>query len=213
MDDEYDEDEFAGPAADQYPVTYIWDIRDLENPKQTGLYKGTVRSVDHNQYIFDDRIYQSNYGAGLRIYDVSSVKENPTGDDVCETAFFDVYPEDDLLPGGGIVEFSGSWSSVAGFKSGFVFINTIERGGYLVKPTKDAYKKCPKKSCNADNCLRAMRNPAKLEESQEFCGEFTDGWEADVRAVPTYIRSACPTNVISRVSSGCGCLPTAEPTA
>jgi choice-of-anchor B domain-containing protein len=40
MDDEIDEIESRGPAEDKYPVTYIWDIRDLENPKQTGLYKG-----------------------------------------------------------------------------------------------------------------------------------------------------------------------------
>ena len=40
MDDEIDEIESAGPAKDKYAVTYIWDIRDLENPKQTGLYKG-----------------------------------------------------------------------------------------------------------------------------------------------------------------------------
>jgi choice-of-anchor B domain-containing protein len=40
MDDEVDEIRGSGPAADGYPVTYIWDISDLENPKQTGLYKG-----------------------------------------------------------------------------------------------------------------------------------------------------------------------------
>jgi hypothetical protein len=40
MDDEIDEIDGNGPAADRYPVTYIWDIRDLEKPKQTGLYKG-----------------------------------------------------------------------------------------------------------------------------------------------------------------------------
>jgi choice-of-anchor B domain-containing protein len=37
MDDEIDELESAGPAADKYPVTYIWDISDLTAPKQTGL--------------------------------------------------------------------------------------------------------------------------------------------------------------------------------
>src|SRR5687767_13316783 len=62
MDDEYDEDELAGPAADGYPVTYIWDIRDLENPKQTGLFKAVNRGIDHNLYVVGDHIYQSNYG-------------------------------------------------------------------------------------------------------------------------------------------------------
>lgn len=40
MGDEEDEIEAAGPAADKYPVSYIWDISDLQRPKQTGLFKG-----------------------------------------------------------------------------------------------------------------------------------------------------------------------------
>ncbi|ROT38943.1 hypothetical protein SODALDRAFT_276544 [Sodiomyces alkalinus F11] len=212
MDDEYDEVDKSGPAGDGYPVTYIWDIRSLENPKQTGLYKGTVKSIDHNQYVVGDLIFQSNYAAGLRVYDISSVPEDPTGNGVCEIAYFDIYPEDDDLPGGGIIEFSGSWSSYAMFPSGFVFINTIERGGYLVKMTKR--ESCKPNSCSADNCLRAMRAShieGRLEESQEFCGEFTKTFVADVAVVPEYAAQACQTNVISRVSSACSCLPTPTP--
>ncbi|KAH6695595.1 hypothetical protein F5X68DRAFT_258181 [Plectosphaerella plurivora] len=211
MDDELDELRGNGPAKDGFPVTYIWDIKDLTAPKQTGLYKGTVRAVDHNQYIKDGLIYQSSYQAGLRVYDVTSIPSNPTGDDVCEVAFFDVYPEDDSEPGGGIADYAfGTWSSYAMFKSGFIFINTIERGAFLVKMNKRA--SCPKKSCNADNCLRAMRSTSvkgRLEESQEFCGDFLDGWTADVAVVPEYASKACGVNVISRVSSACSCLPTA----
>ncbi|KAK8868445.1 hypothetical protein PGQ11_007023 [Apiospora arundinis] len=214
MDDEYDEEDSAGPAADGYPVTYIWDIRSLENPKQTGLFKGTVRGIDHNQYVVGDLIFQSNYGAGMRVYDVSSVPQDPTGNGVCEIAYFDIRPEDDNQPGGGSIEFSGSWSSYAYFKSGFIFINTIERGGYLVKMTKR--EACKPKTCNADDCLRAMRAstiPGRLGESQGFCGEFTKTFVADVAVVPDYAVAACPTNVISRVSSACSCLSTPTPTA
>ncbi|KAK6852864.1 hypothetical protein PG995_011415 [Apiospora arundinis] len=214
MDDEYDEDDSAGPAADGYPVTYIWDIRSLENPKQTGLFKGTVRGIDHNQYVVGDLIFQSNYGAGMRVYDVSSVPQDPTGNGVCEIAYFDIRPEDDNQPGGGSIEFSGSWSSYAYFKSGFIFINTIERGGYLVKMTKR--EACKPKTCNADDCLRAMRAstiPGRLGESQGFCGDFTKTFVANVAVVPDYAVAACPTNVISRVSSACSCLSTPTPTA
>ena len=49
LDDELDEREKRGPAADGFPVTYIWDIRDLQKPKQTGYYKAPRISVDHNQ--------------------------------------------------------------------------------------------------------------------------------------------------------------------
>ncbi|EXF75539.1 hypothetical protein CFIO01_06275 [Colletotrichum fioriniae PJ7] len=212
MDDEYDEDDLAGPAADGYPVTYIWDIRSLDSPKQTGLFKHTVKGIDHNQYVVGDLLVQSNYGAGVRVWDVSSVPQDPTGGSVCEIAYFDIYPEDDSLPGGGAIQFSGTWSSYAYFKSGFIFVNTIERGAYLVKMTKK--EACKPKTCNADNCLRALRAssvPGRLEESQKFCGEFTKTVIADVTVVPAYASEACPTNVISRVSSACSCLPT--PTA
>lgn len=210
MDDEYDEEELNGPAADGYPVTYIWDIRSLDAPKQTGLFKATTRGIDHNQYVVGDLIFQSNYAAGVRVYDVSSVPEDPTGRGVCEIAFFDIYPEDDDEPGGGVIAFSGSWASYAYFKSGFVFVNTIERGAYLVKMTKR--ETCKPNSCSADNCLRAMRAssvPGRLEESQEFCGEFTKTFVADVTVVPDYAVKMCQENVISRVSSACACLPTA----
>lgn len=58
LDDELDEGEVDptrvnpdSPALDGLPVTYIFDITDLENPVNTGYYKSGVRSVDHNQFI------------------------------------------------------------------------------------------------------------------------------------------------------------------
>jgi len=46
-----------------------------------------------------------------------------------------VYPEDDAEVGGGIVDFVGSWSSYGLFESGWILINTIERGVYSVRYT------------------------------------------------------------------------------
>lgn len=89
MDDEYDEYDAVGPAADGFPVTYIWDIKDLTAPKQTGYYKSGQVSIDHNQYVANGKAYQSNYGAGLRILDVSSIPSDPTGAGVKEIGFFD----------------------------------------------------------------------------------------------------------------------------
>ncbi|KAK0115090.1 hypothetical protein ONS96_013560 [Cadophora gregata f. sp. sojae] len=135
LDDELDEQNRAGPAADGFPVTYIWDIQSLEQPKQTGYYKSSVRSIDHNQYVVNGYSYQSNYAAGLRVLDVRSIPSDPTGAKVCEAGFFDIYPEDDNLPGGGNTTFVGTWSMYPYFKSGYVFINTIERGAFVVKMT------------------------------------------------------------------------------
>ena len=133
MDDEIDERNATGPAADGYATTYIWDIRDLENPKNTGVYKSAKYGIDHNQYVWSGLATQSNYGAGLRILDVSGIPQDPTGGNVEEVAFFDVYPEDDALPKNGTLTYVGSWSHYAGYPSGHVMINTIERGVFIVK--------------------------------------------------------------------------------
>ena len=70
---------------------------------------------------------------------------------------------------------------------------------------------CKPKSCNADNCLRAMRAnsiPGRLEESQEFCAGYTANLITEVSVLPDYAASACTGDAISRVSSACSCLPT-----
>ena len=133
LDDEYDEYDKTGPGADGHPITYIWDISSLKAPKQTGLYRSGAKGIDHNQYVADGFAYQSNYGTGFRVLDVRSIASDPTGNGVKEIGFFDVYPEDDKEPGGGIIDFVGTWSSYALFKSGFIFVNTMERGGWVLK--------------------------------------------------------------------------------
>jgi choice-of-anchor B domain-containing protein len=215
MDDEFDErDAKVGPMTKGLPTTHIFDIRDLENPKYTGNYAGRTRSIDHNQYIVGSHLYQSNYGNGLNVLDISSVTRDPSGAGICEAGFFDVYPEDDENEGGGTVAFLGSWSSYANFKSGFIFVHTIERGSFVVKMTS---KDCPKEaSCSADNCMRAMRAshvPGRLEESVDFCGSYTVRKHYDDSAVPEYAASACGGSgdeVVSRVSSACACIPATE---
>jgi choice-of-anchor B domain-containing protein len=140
MDDELDEGQIDpnrtavdSPARDGFAITYIWDIQNLEAPKVTGHYKTHVRSVDHNQYVYDGLSYQSNYQAGLRILDVSSIPQFPDGSKVKEIAYFDVYPPDDVKPGGGDALWdAGTWSAYT-FKNGFVVINTIDRGVFVVK--------------------------------------------------------------------------------
>ncbi|KAI2631056.1 hypothetical protein GGR54DRAFT_635659 [Hypoxylon sp. NC1633] len=133
LDDEYDEYDATGPGAAGYPITYIWDISSLERPRQTGYYRASRKGIDHNQFIAGDFAYQSNYGGGLHILDISSIPSDPTGAGVKEVAYFDIYPEDDDFEGGGQIEFQGTWSHYPYFASGYILINTIERGAYIVK--------------------------------------------------------------------------------
>ncbi|KAE8153574.1 hypothetical protein BDV25DRAFT_127090 [Aspergillus avenaceus] len=133
LDDELDEMDGTGEAANGHTTTYIFDIADLSSPKHTGTYQSPVKSIDHNQYVVDGLSYQSNYGSGLRIVDVGSVNDDPTGKGFKQVGFFDCHPADDDV--GGEVEFVGAWSVYPYFKSGWLLLNSIERGVYSLKYT------------------------------------------------------------------------------
>ncbi|KAJ7853999.1 hypothetical protein B0H13DRAFT_2081818 [Mycena leptocephala] len=125
MNDELDEMFQRGWATDQKTTTFIWDIKDLSRPVLTGHYKSPAVAVDHNLYVVDGLVYESNYKSGLRIVDASSVAEDPTGA---------VHPEDDAI--GGEATFGGVWSTYPYFESGYILVNTLERGLFVVKLNK-----------------------------------------------------------------------------
>jgi len=131
LDDELDEQEMTGPAADQRTTTYIVDIQDLRYPVFRSVYKSPQRSIDHNQYVIDGVTYQANYGSGLRIVDVSSVAQDDTASGFTELGYFDCRPEDDAV--GGEATFDGSWGVYPYFASGHILLNSIERGIYSLK--------------------------------------------------------------------------------
>ncbi|KAJ7912360.1 hypothetical protein B0H13DRAFT_2251010 [Mycena leptocephala] len=125
MNDELDEMFQRGWATDQKTTTFIWDIKDLSRPVLTGHYKSPAVAIDHNLYVVNGLVYESNYKSGLRIVDVSSVAEDPTGA---------VHPEDDAI--GGEASFGGVWSTYPYFESGYILVNTLERGLFVVKLNK-----------------------------------------------------------------------------
>ncbi|MEX0891702.1 MAG: choice-of-anchor B family protein, partial [Gemmatimonadota bacterium] len=79
MNDELDE--LSGNVAGTR--TIVWDLTELEDPIVAHEYIGPVPASDHNLYVVGDRVYQSNYGSGLRVLDISD-RTNPR-----EAAFFD----------------------------------------------------------------------------------------------------------------------------
>ncbi|KAG9231310.1 ribonuclease Trv [Amylocarpus encephaloides] len=68
-------------------------------------------------------------------------------------------------------------------------------------------------SCNADNCLRALRATARLEAAQSFCATFTTASVTETSAIPSYAVAGCTGNVASRVSSACSCISTPSTTS
>ncbi|CAK7232613.1 hypothetical protein SEUCBS140593_008320 [Sporothrix eucalyptigena] len=67
-------------------------------------------------------------------------------------------------------------------------------------------------SCNADNCLRALRatqTPGRLQNAQSFCSQYTATASAAV-SIPSYAVEACQSNQVGplsvRLSSACSCI-------
>ena len=101
--------------------TLVWDIEDLDDPILVKEHLGVTTSTDHNLYVHNQLMYQSNYASGLRILDVS----DPT--DPVEVGFFDSVPSTDA-PG-----FEGSWSNYPFFESGVIVFTSRNEGLFVVR--------------------------------------------------------------------------------
>ena len=119
LDDEIDE--LQGSSGTR---TYIWDVRDLDNPELIGVHEANFGSIDHNQYVKGSYVYQANYTAGLRILSL----ENISAGELEEVAHFDTYP------GNNDAVFQGAWSNYPYFESGLVVVGDISNGLYVLKP-------------------------------------------------------------------------------
>ena len=113
MNDEGDE----GSGEVEGTRTLIWDVADLEDPILAAQYIAETKDTDHNLYILGNLMYQSNYGAGLRILDIT----NRT--DPVEIASFSISPT------------GSSWSNYPYFESGVVVVTSMSDGLFIVRNT------------------------------------------------------------------------------
>jgi choice-of-anchor B domain-containing protein len=119
----YQNDEGDEPSgAVETTRTLVWDVRDLDDPVLLTEYFATTTETDHNLYIKDDLMYQSNYGAGLRIIDISDP------DDIREVGHFDTDPD---------LGCCGSWSNYPYFRSGAIGVTGGRAGFFMVKRQED----------------------------------------------------------------------------
>ena len=98
--------------------TLIWDLEDLDDPTLVREYIAETTDTDHNLYIKGNLMYQSNYGAGIRILDITD-PVNPV-----EIAYFDNSPY------GG-----ASWSNYPYFASGVVVATGTGDGLFILRNT------------------------------------------------------------------------------
>jgi len=103
--------------------TLIWDVADLDDPVLLKEHFAETGTIDHNQYVRGNRLYQANLMSGLRVLDISDV-ENPI-----EIGFFDTVPDDAGLPA-----FGGAWSNYPFFESGVVVVSSWSEGLFVLRP-------------------------------------------------------------------------------
>jgi choice-of-anchor B domain-containing protein len=111
-------------------VTYMWDMRDLDNPIMMGGFDHGTQSIDHQLFIKGDVATESNYMSGLRVLGTEKLKKGKLD----KLGYFDVYPAQDG------VDFAGTWANYPYFDSGIVVVTGMEEGLFVVKPTGKAGK-------------------------------------------------------------------------
>ena len=118
-------DEILARSPGDLQTTYQVDVRDLDNPGVVVASPNNTASTDHNLYIKDEVIYESNYTSGLRLFDEDDV---PTTD-LQEIGFFDVYPENDNEGFEG-----GTWSNFSRYRDDdIVTVSSIDRGLFVLE--------------------------------------------------------------------------------
>ena len=119
LDDELDELVGTAPKT----RTYIYDVAELDDPILVGSVDGPTAATDHNLYVKGDRMYQANYQAGFRLFDISD-PEAPE-----EIGWFDTTPYEGDPPG-----FVGAWTAYPFFESGTVVVTSMYEGVFLLRP-------------------------------------------------------------------------------
>lgn len=118
LGDEFDEANFGFDTK-----TIIFDLEDLDNPSFLFNYFGPSSAIDHNGYVHGNTFFLSNYNAGIRMVDITSIGSQ----DINEIGYFDTYPENDNAG------FRGVWSNYPYFESGNIVVSDINRGFFLIR--------------------------------------------------------------------------------
>ena len=189
--DELDEQELGVNT-----TSFIWDMSDLSAPQIIGTFVAETTAIDHNLYLNDGLVYQSNYRAGLRILDT----ENIISGELEEVGYFDVYPSSDAP------QFNGTWSNFPYFPSGVIAVSHIEEGLFLLRLAGELSNLgcMDTEACNYD--------PTALEDDGSCVG-FNEcgGCEGDeLFCVGCTNENACNYNIEATIDDG-SCFELAPP--
>jgi choice-of-anchor B domain-containing protein len=163
MNDELDESNFGNNTR-----TYVVNIEDVDNPVNLGYFTSPTTAIDHNMYVRNGNLFQSNYLSGLRILSTAGAASGTLE----EIGFFDTNPASDAA------QFDGTWSNYPYFPSGNVAISTFTHF-FMVRPdqsfmeTPDAVVENPVEAMTE---LSVRPNPAS--DFLAICGVGLGGWKA-----------------------------------
>jgi choice-of-anchor B domain-containing protein len=124
----FQNDELDEPNPAARTRTHLWNIQDLDNPVYRGFFEHTTSSVDHNLYVKDGFVFESNYTTGLRMLKIGNLESSNPNDWLKEVAFYDTYAPNDGA------SFNGAWNNYPFFKSGVVAVSDINGGLFLIRP-------------------------------------------------------------------------------
>ncbi|MBW3658214.1 MAG: choice-of-anchor B family protein [Actinobacteria bacterium] len=110
--------------------TVVVDVTDLDAPKVHFEHFHDTISPDHNNYVHEGLVYQSNYSSGLRVLDAAFIED---ADDprLEPAAFFDTFPAHSE------VTFDGTWSNYPYFDSGTIAVSGRAEGLFLLRLQED----------------------------------------------------------------------------
>ena len=119
LDDELDEMDFTVGTR-----THIFDLNDLDNMVYMGFHQSPNTSIDHNLYVVDQFVYESNYRSGVRVFDAVRVSDG------------ELYPigHFDLVPANDLPQFSGTWSNYGYLPSGVNIATSMYDGFFITRP-------------------------------------------------------------------------------
>ena len=118
--------------------TIVFDLQDLDAPEFAFDYDSGLTTIDHNLYVRDGLVFESNYEAGLRILDAREIERGV----VREVAFFDTFPGSTSISAPCLPpnterqcsSFNGQWSNYPYFASGLVVANDRNYGLFVLRP-------------------------------------------------------------------------------
>ncbi len=134
--------------------TWIANIEDLDNPKMVGAWQHGTASIDHNNYILDGLVYQSNYTSGLRVLSMGDLDKA----ELETVAFFDTFPSHDNPV------FLGTWGNYPYLPSGNIVISGGSEGLFMVRLAPEVGG--PKAKADSPAC---NKRPAQSNGKPPFC--------------------------------------------